>query len=156
MIYSSIYSEQIPGSFPPALQKALDCLRTTDFEKMPCGEYEIEGRDLFAQVIETETGPAGTRRPEIHRRHVDVQFLLSGAEQIGFALDTGKSEPVENRLSRDDIAFYGEIQGENFVTLTPGCFAVFFPNDIHRPACSASEKPEKIKKVILKIRWPLQ
>lgn len=40
--------------------------------------------------------------------------------------------------------------GEPMLLMTPGTYAVFFPEDVHRPFCQAGE-PAGIKKIVVKI-----
>lgn len=35
--------------------------------------------------------------------------------------------------------------------MTDGCYAVFFPEDVHRPCCMM-DAPEDVKKIVLKVR----
>ena len=50
---------------------------------MEPGVYEIKGKDIYAQVFDTETKPAEKQRPEVHEKYIDVQFLASGKEKLG-------------------------------------------------------------------------
>ena len=43
---------------------------------------------------------------------------------------------------------------EGFITSTPGCFCVFFPTDVHRPACADGE-PMTVRKVVVKVSTEL-
>ena len=45
---------------------------------------------------------------------------------------------------------YIKVENECFIEARPGCFSVFFPEDIHRPAC-ASGPPMTVRKVVVKI-----
>ena len=42
------------------------------------------------------------------------------------------------------------MENECFIEARPGCYSVFFPEDIHRPAC-ASGQPMTVRKVVVKI-----
>ena len=35
--------------------------------------------------------------------------------------------------------------------MTDGCYAIFFPEDVHRPCCQMGQA-EDVKKIVLKIR----
>ena len=43
------------------------------------------------------------------------------------------------------------VENEQFVTLHPGEFTVYFTNDIHRPNCTMDE-PVNIHKAVVKIK----
>lgn len=138
-----------------ALARGLEFLRNTDFAKLPTGVVEIEGRDIYAQIIELDTKQKHENRPEVHRKYIDIQFLYQGKEQIGYAPDFGDNIVEEELLEQRDIIFYEDkIANESMLIMTPGCFAVFFPVDIHRPACIL-ESSTKIRKIVVKVAMDL-
>lgn len=149
MIFSSINTKDDFKSYPEAIQRAIDYLKSNDFVNMDTGVYEIEGKKMYAQVFDAETDAAQTKRPEVHEKYLDVQFLASGIEKLGFTPDTGKYE-IDERIDEKDLIFYKSVENEGFITSTPGCFCVFFPSDIHRPAVMV-DKPLKIRKVVIKV-----
>jgi len=55
----------------------------------------------------------------------------------------------EEPAGKDNI-FYETVENEQFVTLHPGEFTVYFTNDIHRPNCTMDE-PVNIHKAVVKI-----
>lgn len=153
MIFSSIYARDDTSKYPAALQRAIEYLRSNDFLKMEPGVYEIDGKRMYAQVFDALTGPFEEKRPEFHKKYIDVQFLCSGIEKLGYAPDCGGyalAEAIEER----DLYFVESVDNESFLTAVPGCYSIFFPNDIHRPAISVQE-PTKIRKVVLKVSMEL-
>ena len=153
MIFSSIHLNEDMSKYPPAIQRAVAYLKETDFSKMEAGAYEIEGRDMYAQVIDTTTCALADGRPESHKDYLDVQFLFTGEEKLGFTpyLD---SYEVAEYIKERDLIFYKEVKNEGFVHSTPGCFCVFFPEDVHRPGLAVNE-PMAIRKVVVKINMKL-
>ncbi len=75
MIFSSIYVNDDAGRYPQAIQTAIAYLKDNDFVHMEPGVYEIQGKEIYAQVFDAETGAVSERRPEVHEKYVDVQFL---------------------------------------------------------------------------------
>ena len=142
------------GWLPRALRRAVEHLRQTDFVSLPAGNYDLHGKDMYVQVIDLTTKTFAETRPEVHREYIDVQYLVSGRERIGFASDTGKNEVAEDLLVERDLLFYTGMANESTLAMTPGSFAIFMPSDVHRPAC-AVEEPEKIRKVVVKVRAAL-
>ena len=139
---------------PLPLKTAVKHLRDTDFMALPAGNYDLQGKDIYVQVIDMATRPFAETRPEVHRQYIDVQFLVSGREKIGVAADTGNNAVAEDLLAQRDLLFYGGMENESALTMTPGSFAVFMPSDVHRPAC-AFDQPEPIRKVVVKVRVSL-
>lgn len=138
------------SAFPAAIQRALAFLRSTNFSQLPTGEIEIEGRNIYAQVIDLTTRPREENRPEVHRKYIDIQYLAHGEEIIGFAPDTGNNQISESLLEQRDIIFYHQMENESSLIMTPGSFGIFFPQDVHRPAC-IHRRPTEIRKVVVKV-----
>ena len=149
MIFSSIHSKDDVTNYPEAIQTAIKYLKENDFVSMETGVYEIQGKDIYAQVFDAQTEPVEKKRPEVHEKYVDVQFLASGRERLGFAPDMGKCE-VDERIDERDLIFYKEVENEGFIEATPGCYCIFFPNDVHRPAVMADEAMT-VRKVVVKV-----
>ncbi|HHV7346579.1 TPA: YhcH/YjgK/YiaL family protein [Enterobacter ludwigii] len=143
-------SQPNPCRLPRAIEKALDFLRTTDFTALAPGVVNIDGRNIFAQVLDLTTQTWDENRPEVHRRYLDIQFLAWGEEKIGVAIDTGNNEISESLLEQRDIIFYHGSENESFIEMTPGTYAIFFPQDVHRPAC-IKNKASAIRKIVVKV-----
>lgn len=149
MIFGHI-SQPNPCRLPAAIEKALNFLRTTDFSQLSPGVVEIDGKTIFAQVIDLTTREPHENRPEVHRRYLDIQFLAWGEEKIGIAIDTGNNEVSEELLEQRDIIFYHHSENESFIEMIPGSYAIFFPQDVHRPACNKNGATP-IRKIVVKV-----
>ncbi len=154
MIFSSIYANDDTSKYPAAIQKAIKYLKSNDFTKMETGVYEIDGKRMFAQVMDTVTGPLDeNHRPEFHKNYIDVQFVADGEEKIGFTPDYGKYE-LDEGIEERDLYFVKSVENEGFLISTSGCYSMFFPNDVHRPALAVNE-PKTIRKVVVKVSLEL-
>ena len=56
----------------------------------------------------------------------------------------------ESLLAERDIIFYHGAENESEITMAPGSYAIFFPQDVHRPAC-IKNKATPIRKVVVKV-----
>lgn len=139
-----------PLPFPKAVAEALDYLRYTDLGTMTPGEYELHGRKMLVQIIDMQTAPREQQPVESHRRYLDIQYLCSGDELIGFAPDTGSARVRESKIPGRDIIFYEDAPGEGFIHMVPGTYAMFFPHDLHRPGC-VNREICAIRKVVVKV-----
>lgn len=153
MIFSEINKNNKDYKLPAALLKAINYLKDNDFSKFETGVYEIEGKDIFAQVFDIQTLPIEDIYPEVHKKYIDVQYLVSGKEKIGFSNDSGEYEVSEFYKDRD-LIFYKNVENEGFIEARPGCYSIFFPSDIHRPGI-ISDKSMKIRKVVVKVKLDL-
>ena len=132
--------------------KALAYLRDTNFESLPNGEYEVEGRAIFARVNTYETEAREEKKPESHIKYIDVQFLVAGKESIGLCPLTEEHKLVEDYAEEQDLLFYEKAHNENYVNMKAGDIAIFFPWEIHRPGCNLDGEKAQVKKVVVKVR----
>ena len=111
------------------------------------GSYEIDGDNIFVNIVEYETTEVENRFWEAHRNYLDLHLMLDGSEQIdvNFIENMVQKEFVE----KDDfLPLEGEKNGH--VVLNKDDFLICYPNDAHRTAVKVKES-EKIKKAIFKI-----
>ncbi|ENF6095861.1 YhcH/YjgK/YiaL family protein [Salmonella enterica] len=149
MIFGHI-AQPNPCRLPSAIEQALDFLRNTDFRTLEPGVVEIDGQNIFAQIIDMTTRDAAKNRPEVHRRYLDIQFLAWGEEKIGVAIDTGNNQISESLLEQRDIIFYHDSEHESFIEMIPGSYALFFPQDVHCPGCNKNIATP-IRKIVVKV-----
>lgn len=135
-----------------SLKKALLYVAETDFSKVENGEYEIDGRNVFARVNTYATEPKADRRPEKHEQYIDVQYVAAGEEDIWYTPLTDACVETENKAEKEDVIFYADPAEVNCVTLKAGDFAVFFPWELHRPNCQYGEEPSNVQKIVVKVR----
>lgn len=136
--------------YVPAIQKAMAWLQARDLTKLPTGRQEIDGDKLYAMVNEYTSEPKEKRRAEAHKKYVDVQYIVKGAEIIGYARLQDGYEVLEDKLAEKDVIFYKKLADESDIILSAGMFGIFFPWDVHRPNCALGE-PGPVRKVILKV-----
>lgn len=135
--------------YAPAIQKAMAWLQENDLVKIPTGKHEIDGDRLYVMINEYNSEPKAIRRAEAHKKYVDVQYIVSGAEMIGYAPLNGY-EVLEDKLAEKDVVFYKNPANESDILLSAGMYGIFFPWDVHRPNCAVTQ-PAPVRKVILKI-----
>jgi len=136
------------------ISKNLDCaieyLLHTDFTNMSAGKYPVQGDDVFALVQMPDTRERANALWESHQNYIDIQYLLCGAEKIGFQ-NTGLLTVAQPYDAQKDIAFYSD-KGEGFFpVLEPNSFVVCFPTDAHMPLVYTVH-PQQIKKVVVKVK----
>lgn len=160
MIYGNLYNEQFEQQLailPRPLQNALRFLKENDMAAHESGKFdiELEGVPMILQVLDLETAPRESLRPEIHRKNIDVQLLAAGGpEQAGFYSDDGSNVVDEDLLDTPrDILFYqnNPNAAEGRIALRVGSFAMYFPWDVHIPAIQDGEQPAAIRKIVVKV-----
>jgi biofilm protein TabA len=139
------------NAFHSAIQMGIEYIKNTDIGGLKPGKYEIQGKEIYAQIQEVKTKSIVETKPESHARYLDVHYLFNGSEEIiGVSKVNPNNKIFTNDFETKDIAFYDSVGEESFIQLKPDMFAIFFPADIHRPCCHVG-KSESIKKVVIKI-----
>lgn len=135
--------------------KAFAFLRTVTPE-LEAGCYDIIGDDVYANVNFYETKPRTEAQPEDHQRYIDVQVMISGSETFEI-FPKNSLRPAGPYDTDRDLQFYRlpEEPAPIRFTLTPGQFAVFFPEDVHMPGLNAGDSEKPVQKVVIKIRADL-
>ncbi len=127
--------------------KAFEFLRRPDLETLANGRYELDGDKVFALVQSYNTTPREQGKFEAHRKYIDVQFVVSGDECMGYANLADLKVTKEYDEKDDYLLAAGQA---DFVRVRPGMFTIFHPQDAHIP-CSAVDKPSPVKKVVVKV-----
>ena len=137
--------------YPSAIQDGLRFLIENDLAALPLGKHTIQGTVLYALVSEYQTQPKTQRRPEAHKKYIDIQYICSGEEIIGCGPLAAAGQVDEDFLQERDIVYFKGIAVETETSLLPGMFAIYFPWEAHRPNCAVRDEPGKIRKVVVKV-----
>jgi YhcH/YjgK/YiaL family protein len=133
----------------PALRKAVDFLRRPDLPTLPDGKVTIDGEGVFGIVQRYETSAAAEVKFEHHRKYMDIQFIVSGKEIIGWA-PAGQMTITEAYDADRDIAFGSVPEKWTPVYLTQGQAALFYPWDAHAPKLAAGNTSQ-VMKIVVKV-----
>jgi biofilm protein TabA len=133
-----------------AFEKAIAFLRRGDVSEFPDGRVDIDGERIFAIVQRYQTVKTETPKFEYHRKYIDVQFIASGAEIIGWS-PIGRMTVTEPYDKEKDICF-GVVEKGTWtpVYLQAGQLAVLWPDDGHAPKIAAGT-PGAVMKIVVKV-----
>ncbi len=133
-------------SLNPLFPKVLEYLQNTDLMAQEPGCVNIDGNKLFVNHNVAKGKTVDQARMETHNAMIDIQIPLSCPEVIGYIPRQYLSRAEYDATK--DITFYPD-RPEQYITVHPGEFVIFFPEDGHAPCISPV--PE-YKKVIFKIK----
>jgi YhcH/YjgK/YiaL family protein len=133
-------------SLAPRFGQAFDFLGREDLVHVAAGTFEIDGTRVYAIVQDYDSLPVTQGVWEAHRRYIDLQCVISGAERIGYA-HIGRLSPGVYDPTRDFQPLTGD---GDFLTLGPGDFMLLFPQDAHMPRIAVGA-PAPVRKVVVKI-----
>jgi YhcH/YjgK/YiaL family protein len=126
--------------------KALSFLLRTDLGTLPPAKYEIEGEQVFAIIVKDVGKNRSEGVLETHQKYIDIQFVLSGTDLMGWKPKSDCRQPVNPHNFETDAQFYKD-QPAFWFPVNPDCYALFFPEDAHTAMISDGE----IHKVIIKV-----
>ena len=108
---------------------------------------------LYASVQRYETAPEESKAWETHQVYADIQFIASGRERILYA-PVESFQPTTPYNPAKDVQKYDGAGVSNVTSMVipAGSFAVYLPQDGHKPGCQASDRPEPVVKVVIKVR----
>lgn len=113
------------------------------------GRYEIDGDSVYALVQSYATVPAAGKRFESHLKYADIQYIVRGSEVIGYA-PVGELKPETAYDATKDFRLYADPVASTPLHCAPGTFAIFYPQDGHKPGCTEGRGAE-VKKVVVKV-----
>lgn len=147
MIFDTIENLKSYRGLHEKLDYAIDVIMEGRISLDGSGRVEISDSDLFYFVQKYVSKDESQVDLETHEKYIDIQWMIQGKEYIGYA-NVEKVKPKTEYNDVDDIQFH---EGDyDMLLLNAGSFAVFFPQDAHKP-CIQCNAPEDIKKIVVKI-----
>lgn len=153
MIYDSLNHISAYAGTHPGVYRGLKLLAETDFSQMEDGRYEVDGDQLFYSLQSYQSKPINDA-PEAHREYIDIQCVLSGAEEMTVSPLEEMTEEVLPRPEGDIRLYHGPVRSR--VELVPGMFAVLFPGDAHAPGIAVGGTPAPCRKAVVKVKVEYQ
>jgi biofilm protein TabA len=134
----------------PGLQKAFTFLRSSIIQSLPDGRVELDRDRVFALVQRYETMITDAPKFECHRKYIDVQFIVSGEEIIGWAPLTQLT--ITEVYDADKDVCLGTVATDKWtrVNLLAGQLAVLWPEDGHAPKL-AGRASSSVMKIVVKV-----
>jgi YhcH/YjgK/YiaL family protein len=130
--------------------KAFSFLKSNDLSKLEIKRYEIDGDNLYALVSDYLTKNEEDAKFEAHKKYIDIQYVITGTEQISVAPVSMKKDVITPYDPAKDIEFMTVNQSNNYKA-APDRFFIFFPSDLHRPSVKIGENSQ-VKKIVVKVK----
>lgn len=110
------------------------------------GRYEFDGGYLMVQ--EGVTTPMDSGTFEAHRKYIDVQILLAGAEEVAWA----ERDCLDVAIAYDETKDAERLDGprEHCILVSEGMFWAALPHDAHR-ACGHTGLAHSYRKIVMKL-----
>ena len=149
MVYDKLSNLSMYIGLHPDLVQAYEFLLHAN--KQSIGQHKLNNNGCYANVETYTTQSLFKKRAEIHRQYIDLQYVVSGEELLGY-------EPFNEMYSCDDfdtekdIGFY-HFEKPIWLTMDPGSFAIIYPHEAHMPGTILCEE-SAVKKIVVKLPFP--
>lgn len=148
MILDSLDNSALYDAVSPRLKKAFQYIASTDWQAIEAGIHELDGRDIFVNVMEVDLKKPVDAKLEIHNAYLDIQVLIRGErEDFGWSPRAVVRKPLGEFDAEKDIQLFDDVP-QTYYTLLPGQFTILLPEDAHAPMVGEG----KVKKIIVKVR----
>lgn len=145
MIIDKLENIGMYASVNPLFAQAIEFLKLTDLNAHELGKVVLKEGELFVNFAAARPKTKDDAKIETHNNFIDIQIPLTGTELMGYMPKTDLAEAEYN--AEKDVTFYPG-HATDYLTVKPGMFAIFFPEDAHAPGVTEVE----LKKVIVKVR----
>ena len=135
----------------PNFEKAFAFIKKAIAENLAVGKYELDGKNLFASVQEYNTKEEQAARFEGHRKYIDIQYIVTGAEAVEVT-DIDKTYSITEYNEEKDVEFFQTNEKVWNGVWTANEYGIFFPYDIHRPGMRVDGVSAPVKKILVKIK----
>lgn len=133
-------------SLNPLFQDVVNFLESNKLETLEDGKHLINNNDVFVNVQTLKGKTREEAAMEYHKKMIDIQVPISTPETYGYI--PVKDLPAAEYNEDKDMAKLLEVDSQTFVTVKPGQFVIFMPQDGHAPGISAQSL---FRKAIFKV-----
>lgn len=148
MIIDSLKNSGRYEALHPRLKRAFELIAGRDWTALEPGIHELDGKDIYVNVMDRALKPKEDAKLEIHDAYIDIQVLVSGIEEsFGWSERAALKKPLGVFSREDDIQLFDDAP-QTYYTLRPGQFTMLFPEDGHAPMVGEGQ----VRKIIVKVR----
>lgn len=149
MILDLLDHHALYRNYNPRTAIAFDFLLANRSGELPLGKHMIEGDQVFAIVMDSETRLPKDAVWETHRKYIDIQYIARGEEIMGWA----PLVSIQNKITTPydatrDAQFYDGTG--TWLEVKQGMFTIFGPQDAHAPSMRLNDC-EKVLKIVMKV-----
>ena len=150
MIVDKIENAGLYKGLSERIAKGLELLKDASIAAQENGKYEVDGDNLFYMIQRYPTKNKEDSLFEAHKNYIDIQAIIDGEESIGYALTETLPEVVQPY--KPDVTKYADPPVFTEVKLAKGMFAIFYPDDAHKPCYDYHAGKSNVHKVVVKVK----
>ncbi len=147
MIYDKLENISFYLGMHPHLDTALRYIASHDLNELSFGRTEVDGANVFINVMEASARPEEEISYEIHRSYMDIQIDLTGVEAI----------QIGDMMKQSQVCFNEETDfgtvccpTSSSCIMGPGSFIICMAGEPHKPGI-ATGPDRSLKKCVVKV-----
>ncbi|MFR9650540.1 MAG: YhcH/YjgK/YiaL family protein [Rikenellaceae bacterium] len=149
MILDRFENASLYYGLTPSMERAFEIIAQTDWASLPAGVTELEGKEIFVNIMEVDLKQPQDAKLEIHNRYADIQILLDGDEEgFGWSARSDIKEAIGEFDEQKDVQFFND-KHQTIYYIRKGQFTILMPEDAHAPMIGKSAVRKAIVKVLL-------
>jgi YhcH/YjgK/YiaL family protein len=123
--------------------------RVLSLQRGDSQKHEL-GDGLFAIEQVYDTKPRADGFFESHRKYIDIQIVIAGAETMELA-DVARAAVCKPYDPDRDLIVYEDITEASHLRIKAGEVTVFFPVDVHMPSLRVGNEAVLVRKSVVKV-----
>ena len=147
MIYDTIANLGRYKGIHKNLDTAIDFLMNCDLAALPNGRNEVDGDNVFVNVMDAAYHTLEDGKFEAHHTYADIQISLTGDELIGW-LPMARFEDWD--AAEETKLFEETPEPDALLPMKKGTFVLMFPQDAHAPGIGEGKGRKAVAKVLMK------
>ena len=148
MILDNLKNAALYYGLSPRLKRAFELIAETDWTTVEPGIHELDGRDIYVNVMERELKTKEAAKLEVHNDYLDIQILVKGScESFGWSERCNLKQPQSEFNTAKDVQLFDDVP-QTYYTIYPGQFTILLPEDGHAPMVGEGS----VKKIIVKVK----
>ena len=146
MICDTLEHLSLYQGFHKNLDTAITFLTACDLNTLPLGRTEVDGDNVFINMMDATLHSDHGFHPEYHKTYADLQIDITGGEGWGYTNIPGKEigEFTGDCGFQDSASVVTGALGE-------GRFVLFFPTELHKPGL-VQHGCVGVRKAVVKIK----
>ncbi len=134
------------------IDQAIKYIKCLDKNELKTGVHYVS-ETFYYFVQEYDTKDRMDCKLESHRKHVDIQWIVEGEEELNVTDISGLKLDIEYS-EEADIMFWEPKRNMMRMILTPGAYVVLYPQNAYM-GCISVNSPVKVKKIVGKVLYEL-
>jgi biofilm protein TabA len=148
MIFDHIDNLKDYEAIHKGIKMALEFIHNQNIKELDIGLYEIDGDKVFLKIQGYDTRDEEGGVWEAHKKYMDIQYMIEGAELINIANINEMNFPTQYD-EKEDLWFFTGL-GDSII-LEEGMFTIFLPQDVHMTSLKVNGESRSVKKAVFKV-----